>query len=299
MSSSSLRWSVDLVGGVAEALPDVLVLLCGHGAYLFPAGTEVLQALEGLGDRRLHDELFGAFAQFYLLLEVALLVEGAELAVDLQFVEELFNLEVVVLPEVVHLLAGHLTDGFPALLDVVELVHSGAHLLLFGVDELAHLFDKGLLGLEVLFLLLLEVVEVFLACGAVLVVQAVHLLGHSVVFVLVVVLVAPFGDEFLEGGVLHLAVQFVETGADGGHAVSDFLDVLSHEFLHGFDQLLAGAGAVVGCRLGFGGCRLFRSFRSFGGCRLLGVGGSFRSLDDRGFCRLGGGNRGFVCLDGG
>ena len=122
---------VDLVGGVAESLPDFLVLLDGHGAGLFPAGAEVLQAFEGFGHGALHDELFGGFAKFYLLLEVALLVESAQLAVDFQLIEELFYLEMIVLPEVVHLLAGHFADGFPALLDFVEFLQRDLHLFFF------------------------------------------------------------------------------------------------------------------------------------------------------------------------
>ena len=73
---------VNLVGGVAEALPNLLVLFGGHRTDLFPAGAQILHAFECLGDGSLHDELFGSFAEFDFLFEVALLVEGAEFAVD-------------------------------------------------------------------------------------------------------------------------------------------------------------------------------------------------------------------------
>ena len=74
---------VDLIGRITEALPYFLVLLVGHRANLLPAGSQVLQTFEGLGDRVLHDKFFGLFTELDLLLKIALLVEGAKLAVNL------------------------------------------------------------------------------------------------------------------------------------------------------------------------------------------------------------------------
>ena len=106
-----------------------------HGPRLLPAGAEFLEGFEGFGDRGLDDELFGFLAELYFLLKVLFLVEGAEFPVYLEFVEELLNLEVVVLPEVVHLFAWHFADGFPSLLYFVEALHGLLHLLFAAVGE--------------------------------------------------------------------------------------------------------------------------------------------------------------------
>ena len=146
---------VDAGGGVLEALPDFFVLLGGHGTYLLPLDTEILQPFEGLCHRGLHNELLGLLTERYLLVEVALLIQGAQLTVNLQLVEELFYLEVVVLPQVVHLVARHVADAFPALLYLVEAIQRGAHLFLLAVYQRAKFLNEGLFGRQVFLLLFL------------------------------------------------------------------------------------------------------------------------------------------------
>ena len=78
-----------------------------------------------------------------------------------------------------------------------------------------HLLDEGLLGGEVAFLLLLELLLEALTAGTVFVVQLAHLVGEGVILWLVFVLVATFGDEALEGAGVLLAVEFAEAAPEG------------------------------------------------------------------------------------
>ena len=156
----------------------------------------------------------------------------------------------VVLPEVVHLVAGHFADGFPALLDFVEPVEGGANLLLFAVDQCAELLEKSFLRFEVLLFLLFKFLEVLLATGTVAVVQGVELLGDTVVLALVVILVASVGQEGFESGFLHFVVEFVEAGADGLRTTLDLLHLFGHQLLQGGQQAFAVKCAVVDFRLG-------------------------------------------------
>ena len=164
----------------------------------------------------------------------------------------------VVLPEVVHLVARHLTDAFPALLDIIEFVEGGTYLLLLGVYQLAQFLDKGLLGLKVLLFLFLQVVQIFLSQFAVAVLQAVELFADFVAegflyglfgFLVVFCLGLSFGRLRFRCGFgcfgFALAFQGVEAGAEKSHAVLDFLHVLLQQFLEGCHEFFTREVAVV------------------------------------------------------
>ena len=236
---------VDLVGGVVEALPCLFVLLGGHGAYLAPLVAEFLQGFEGFDHGGLDDKLFGALAQLDFLFEVALEVEHAELFVYLYFVEELLDEEVVVLPEVVHLVARHFAYGLPFVLDGIEFVVCLFEGLLVLVDKGAELFKYLLFGFEVGGFLGVDLLLHFLSACAVDVVGGEECLGHAVVGRMVVVLVAAFGQEGFEGFLFGFLVEEVELVADGTGTVSDVCDVVVHQFVECREEVFASHGGVV------------------------------------------------------
>ena len=311
---------VDLVGGVAEASPDVVVLFDGHGTNLAPLFAEQLQFPGGLGDGRFHDEFFGFLADEGLALEVFLLVEEHEFLVHLDLAEELFDEEVVVLPKAVDFGARHVADGFPAFLDGVEVVVGLFQALVVVVDELAEFVKDFLFLFQVFLFDGLELVDMFLSALAVLVICFAVGFGDGVVAALIFVLVAAFGDEAVEGLFLGLLVGVEEGNLDGAYAVFNLGDVVVlEEFLEGGHHFLARHGGAVDdrffldeffllflFRVGLGGSlggllrlRFICLFWLRGGC--YGFGGFSRGLCQcfsRGLhCGLGGGfGYGFSCI---
>ena len=113
---------VDDGRGSLEACPNLLAQLLGHGAYLAILLVELLQLVESADGIGLVGELLCSFAEQCLLLQVLLEIILAQLAVEVEQVIILLDIELVVAPQLVGLLGGHCLDVFPFLLERLEVV---------------------------------------------------------------------------------------------------------------------------------------------------------------------------------
>ena len=238
-----------LVHGVAEPLPYLFVLLHRHWPYLFPLGSQLLRHFGGFLHRGLHYQLFGLFAQQYLLLEVPFHVEVSQLAVDFHLPEQLLQQEVVLLPQVVHLLVRHFSYLVPAVLQHLELVVHLLQAFLVGVYQLPQLLEDLLFRLQVLLLGGLHRVMVLLAFAAVGVVYLVVGLAHGVVALLVVFFLASLFEEFGESCRLHLFLQRGKPCAYLGHSVLYVRNLVGEQRLEGAHQLFPSHRRIVGVGL--------------------------------------------------
>ena len=246
-------------------------MFCGDWANLAPLGTKFLKSFESFDYRGLHNELLSALAELDFLLQIALQVKHAQLFVYLYFVEKLLNEEMIILPEVVHLVARYFTDGFPFFLNGVELVVGLFQGFLILVDKGAEFLKDLFLGLEVGGFLGVDFLLLFLATGAVAIIGFVERFGNGIVGGFVVVFVPAFGQKSFESLFLHFLVEDVELVADGTCSVADEGDVVVHQFVESSEQVFATHGGVVHFGFGFGlgvccplGCRLFGN--GFGDC---------------------------------
>ena len=142
---------VDTARSLLETIPQHLFIFIGHRADFTPLVVQLLQFVERLDDRRFEHQRFGLFAQSQLLLVILLQVEIAQLLVDLDEIVEILHVQVVGLPQILHILLGHHAGFLPAVLQLPELVESLVeHLVRRG--QLLEFLDNLQLYLEILLL---------------------------------------------------------------------------------------------------------------------------------------------------
>ena len=115
---------------------------------------QLLEGLKRLGQRLFVEQFLGFLAKLDFGIEVLLHVEVAQLSSDSHLVEELFNEEMVVVPQVGVFGSRHRTDFFPAVLKGMEIV-VGLLQRLIGSDDLFQFLEEGLFLGEVFLLLVL------------------------------------------------------------------------------------------------------------------------------------------------
>jgi len=117
--------------------------------------VEFLQFVKCLHDRRFQNQRLGRFAQRELLLVVLFQIEVAQLLVDLDEVVEILDMQVVGLPQILHVLLGNQPRLLPALLQFAELGERMVERLV-RVDQFLQLLDDLQLDFQVGFLLGVE-----------------------------------------------------------------------------------------------------------------------------------------------
>ena len=115
---------VDTARSLLETIPQHLFIFIGHRADFTPFVVQLLQFVERFDDRRFEHQRFGLFAQGQLLLVILLQIEIAQLLVDLDEIVEILHVQVVGLPQILHILLGHHPGLFPTMLQLPELVES-------------------------------------------------------------------------------------------------------------------------------------------------------------------------------
>ena len=96
--------------------------------------------MECLHDRWLGDKSLCLLAELHLLLVVLLKVEISQLLINLNEVVEILNVQVICLPQILHLLLWHKTCLLPTLLQLAELGKCVVERLV-GVYQLLKLLD--------------------------------------------------------------------------------------------------------------------------------------------------------------
>ena len=137
---------------------------------LFPLVVELLDLAEGSNCVVAFCQSLGPFAELLLCLEILLEVEVAELAVDLHIIIERLYIVAVCLIEVLGLGGRHCAGGTPAVLKLPECGICSAEVAGI-VDEHLELLDNLALHLEVLFFLLVQLLDIFNSDGLVLAVE--------------------------------------------------------------------------------------------------------------------------------
>ena len=123
-----------------ETLPQRLFVFVGHGTRLTPLVVELLQLVERLHDRRLGHQSLGLLAQGCFLLVILLQIQIAQLLVYLYEVVEILDVQIVCLPQILHLLLRHHARLLPTLLQLAELGESIVQRLV-RIDQLLELID--------------------------------------------------------------------------------------------------------------------------------------------------------------
>ena len=138
-----------------EALPDFLAQLLADRTNLTVFLMQLLQLVEGADDILFVGQLLGSLAEFGLQLQILLEVIFTSLAIQLQQVIELLDIQLIVAPQFVSLVSGDVLNLTPLVLQGLEVLIRLVSLLGRGHHRLDFLDDGQLLLQVVLFLLLL------------------------------------------------------------------------------------------------------------------------------------------------
>ena len=161
---------VDNRSGGLEPLPDRLAVLLVDGAVFLPLVVELLDLAECRYSIVAFCQSLCPLAKFLLGFEVLLEIEVAELAVDLYIIIESFYIMAVGLIEVLGLGGRYGACRTPPVLQFPECGICSAEVTGI-VDQHFELVDDPALGLVVLFLLLVELLDVFTPDGLVLTIK--------------------------------------------------------------------------------------------------------------------------------
>ncbi len=232
--------AVDAARCGLETFPEHLLKFDGHGARLTPLVVQLLQLVESLDNRRLHHQRLGLLAKREFLFVVALQVQITQLLINFDVAVEVLDVEVVGLPQILHV---GLRNGARLLPTSLQLTELGEGLVerLVRRDQLLQLVNNLQLNFEVLLLLLLQAGDVAVTAGAVLAKQLLEavlgLIGRSNKLLLVA---TPLQEE-LAGSIDLLTANAVE-----GH-----LHPLDHTTQRLYGALLERLGEVIE-QFGFG-----------------------------------------------